>query len=294
MCIKPVADNQLFNRLQSLTKEKAKNMLLNEREEFRLERELSIVQEGGVADIFLCLYDTMVALKECGAVFHGLIHCSFLCYVLGLSKVNPFDYGLVFERFFHQNKKYFPLVNIAVSVGYKEKALDILAQRNFTLEYNLEEAKISEYRIFTDEEIYQKVLSAFPNHDFEFMKKYQGIEEVEEIFYKPNGRFIYQEQFFEICKKFLWVSSAKAVEFRKSLLTFNWDFTRREKYQGIEYFNRQFAQRQKEVKTIKTLFWRRADEEGVELFEYLQKGMPYAVSKAYIIGLLFLDFGESE
>ena len=130
MCIKPVADNQLFNRMQSLTKEKAKNMLLNEREEFRLERELSIIQEGGVADIFLCLYDTMYALKECGAVFYGLIHCSFLCYVLGLSKVNPFDYGLVFERFYHKNKKYFPLINIAVPIGMKEKALDILAQRN--------------------------------------------------------------------------------------------------------------------------------------------------------------------
>jgi hypothetical protein len=41
---------------------------------------------------------------------------------------------------------------------------------------------------------------------------------------------------------------------------------------------------------IRTLFSWRYDEEGVELFEYLQKGMPYAVSKSYVIGLLFLDF----
>lgn len=290
MCIKSVVDNESFNRLQSLAKEKAKNMLLNEREEFRVERELSIIQEGGASDIFLCLYDTMLALKECGVVFHGLIHCSFLCYVLGLSKVNPFDYGLVFERFYHKNKKFFPLVGIAVPFGMKEKAADILAQRNFTLEYNLEEAKISECRIFTDEEIYQKVLSTFPDHDFEFMKKYQGIEEVEEIFSKPNGRFIYQEHFFEICKKFLWVNSTKAVEFRKSMVMFSWDLSRREKDRGLECFSRRFQQRQKEVEEIKNLFSWRADEEGVELFEYLQKGMWYAVSKAYIIGLLFLDF----
>ena len=269
MCIKPVADNQLFNRLQSLTKEKAKNMLLNEREEFRLERELSIVQEGGVADIFLCLYDTMVALKECGVVFHGLIHCSFLCYVLGISKVDPFDYGLPFERFYHKNKKYFPLINIAVPFGMKEKAVDILAQQNFTLEYRLEEAEIKEYCHFTDEEIYQKALSAFPNHDFEFMKKYQGIEEVEEIFARTDGKFVFQEQFFEICTKVIWViSHIQADEFRKFILRRN----------------------KNEMDGIRTLFSWRYDEVGVALFEYLQKGMPYAVSKAYVIGLLFLDF----
>lgn len=268
MCIKPVADNQSFNHLQSLAKEKAQHMLLNEREEFRLERELSIVQEGGVADIFLCLYDTMLALKECDGVFHGIIHCSFLCYVLGISKVDPFDYGLPFERFYHKNKKYFPLINIAVAVGCKERAADILAQRNFTLEYNLAEANINECRIFTDEEIYQKALSAFPNHGFECMKEYKGIEEVEEIFSKTHGKFIFQEQFFEICTQVVWViSQIQADEFRKSILRRN----------------------KKVMDEICTLFSWRADEEGVELFEYLHRGMWYAVSKAYVIGLLFLD-----
>jgi DNA polymerase III alpha subunit len=100
------------------------------------------------------------------------------------------------------------------------------------------------------------------------MKKYQGIEEVEEIFAQTDGKIIYQEQFFEICKKFIWVSSIKADEFRKSIVKRN----------------------KNEMDEICTLFSWRYDEVGIALFEYLQKGMPYAVSKAYVIGLLFLDF----
>jgi DNA polymerase III alpha subunit len=267
MCIKPVG--QSFHRLQSLAKERAQYMLLNEREEFRLRRELSIIQEGGASDIFLCLYDTMLALKECGGVFHGLIHCSFLCYVLGLSKVNPLDYELPFERFYHKNKKYFPLVGIAVAIGCKEKAAEILAQRNFTLEYRLEEAVIKEPHRFSDEDIYQKTLSAFHNHGFAWMRRYKGIEEVEKIFAKTDGKFVFQEQFFEICTQVIWVASRiQADEFRSSIV-------RRDK---------------KAIEEIRTLFLWRYDEKGVELFDYLQKGMWHAVSKAYVIGLLFLDF----
>lgn len=44
--------------------------------------------------------------------------------------------------------------------------------------------------MFSDAEIYQKMLDCFPNHGFENMERYYGIKEAEIIFFR-NGRQVY-------------------------------------------------------------------------------------------------------
>jgi hypothetical protein len=131
----------------------------------------------------------------------------------------------------------------------------------------LEEAEIKEYRQFTDEEIYQKALEYFSKKNISLGRRYQGEQQAEKIFSKTDGRYIYQEQFFEICEKILGVSNKRADEFRKKL-----------------------ALRKREDRdAIKQFFCWKLEEEGAGLFDYIYFGHIYAVSKAYIIGLLFLD-----
>ena len=258
-----------FTRLEEKIKEKERESKpLTDKEKERIELELDIIKKTNTASVFLLYYDIMLYLKDLGAVFHGIMHCSYLCYLLGLTKVNPLDYDLPFERFFHEKKRYFPLINIAVPFGMQEKAAAILSQCKPKFEYRLEEAGIKEYRHFTEEEIYQKTLDYFTWRGISMGRKYQGEKRAEMIFSKTDGRYIYQEQFYEICERILGVSNKQADEFRKKLA-----FRKMEDREAIKQF-----------------FCWKLDEEGAGLFDYIYFGHIYVVSKAYIIGLLFLDF----
>ena len=68
-----------FMKLRCLTEEKLQSVALSARQKQRLEEELSVVQQTGVADIFLQYADTMSALKEYGVLCNGIMHCSYLC-----------------------------------------------------------------------------------------------------------------------------------------------------------------------------------------------------------------------
>ena len=324
----PKRSGDTFERLQAIVAKRIESSTLKSYEKARLERELSVIKETNTASVFLFFYDTVYALKDVGAILHGVCHCSYLLYFLGLTKVNPFDYRLPFERYFHKNRKLLPLTYIAVQKGAKGKVIKYLKEQygvdkiarmkdneneyilspKSLLEigeveqtilhtnenesvvwhedissltsreisrlnlytFTIEEAGIGEYRLFSEEEIYRKTLDFFTNEfrDFGKTERYQGIEEAEEIFSSTDGKFVYQEQFFEICTNVIWVNNQKADEFRKDLC----------------------ARRRKETEDIRMAFLWRYDEDGVALFDYLNKEIKYAVCKACVIGLLYLDF----
>lgn len=327
----PRKSGDTFERLQAIVDKMLEISMLKSYEKARLERELSVIKETNTASVFLFFYDTVYALKDVGAILHGVCHCSYLLYFLGLTKVNPFDYRLPFERYFHKNRKSLPFAYIAVQKGAKGQAIKYLKEQygvdkiarmkdneneyilspKSLLEigeieqtvlhadsnesvvwhedissltsrdisrlnlytFTVEEAEIGEYRLFSEEEIYQKTLDCFTDEfrDFNKTKRYHGIEEVEEIFSSTDGKFVYQEQFFEICTELIGVNNQKADELRKDLC----------------------AKRKKETEDIRMTFAWRYDEDGVALFDYLNKEIKYAVCKAYVIGLLFLDFKKN-
>ena len=327
----PRKSGDTFERLQAIVAKRIESSTLKSYEKARLERELSVIKETNTASVFLFFYDTVYALKDVGAILHGVCHCSYLLYFLGLTKVNPFDYRLPFERYFHKNRKLLPLTYIAVQKGAKGKVIKYLKEQygvdkiarmkdneneyilspKSLLEigeveqtilhtdenesvvwhedissltsrdisrlnlytFTVEEAEIGEYRRFSEEEIYQKTLDCFTDEfrNFNKTKCYQGIEEAEEIFSSTDGKFVYQEQFFEICTELIGVNNQKADELRKDLC----------------------AKRKKETEDIRMTFAWRYDEDGVALFDYLNKEIKYAVCKAYVIGLLFLDFKKN-
>ena len=302
MRLKPKCDHESddFTRLEEKVNGKQREIKpLTDKGKDRIRLELDIIKKTNTAKVFLLYDDIMFHLKESGVVFHGIMHCSYVCYLLGLTKVNPLYYGLPFERYYNEKRRVLPLLNIAVPKGKKETALRILREtyapmkicpivdgenryvfvnqdgewteedcyRQKLYTFILEEAEMKEYRQFTEEEIYQKALEYFSRRNISLGGRYQGDKQAEKIFSKTDGRYIYQEQFFEVCEKILGVSNKQADEFRKKLA-----FRKREDRDAIKQF-----------------FCWKLDEEGDRLFDYIYFGHIYAVSKAYIIGLLFLD-----
>ena len=122
--------------------------------------------------------------------------------------------------------------------------------------------------MFSDAEIYQKTLECFPNHGFENMERYYGIKEVEMMFSSTDGKFVFREQFYDICTKIVKCTVEEINQFRKAMITF----------------------KKQEVERIRLLFSWRLGDEGEKLFDYLNKGIIYAVAKSYVVEQLFLDF----
>ena len=94
-----------FARLEEKIKEEQQKLKpLTDEEKERIQLELDIIKKTDTASIFLLYGDIMSHLKGVGAVFHGLMHCSYVCYLLGLTKVNPLHYGLPFERYYNVHR----------------------------------------------------------------------------------------------------------------------------------------------------------------------------------------------
>lgn len=261
-----------FMKLRRLTEEKLQGIVLTARQKQRLEEELSVVQQTGVADIFLQYADTMSALKGYGVLCNGIMHCSYLCYILGLTKVNSLDYKLPFERYYNTERNALPYFPLVVKEEDKEAVLSVLREyfdEAFLQSYafSLDVAKIGEYRLFTETEIYQKTLQHFGAHNFEDDEGYFGIKVAEAIFAETDGKFVYQEQFFTLCTRLLGVENVTADLWRKSMS----------------------KRRKSECEPIRERFENVLGKAGAQLYDYLYNRMLFAVCKAYVIGLLFLE-----
>ena len=261
-----------FIKLRRLTEEKARGIVLTAQQKQRLEEELSVVKQTDTAGIFLQYADTMSALKEYGAVCNGIMHCSYLCYILGLTKVNPLDYKLPFERYYNTERNALPYFPLVVKEEDKEAVLSVLREHfdeKFLQSYafSLDVAQIGEYRLFTEAEIYQKTLQHFGAHNFEDDEGYFGIKVAEAIFAETDGKFVYQEQFYTLCNRLLGVDNVTADLWRKSMS----------------------KRRKKECEPIRERFENVLGKAGAQLYDYLYNRMLFAVCKAYVIGLLFLE-----
>lgn len=295
----PVQKENAFERLQAIVNKKLQEFpTLKNRQRERISMELDVIEQTGTAGVFLFFYDCLSALKEIGAVFHGVMNCSYLCCVLGLTKVDPFIYKLPFERYFNTERKSLPFLSIVVPKNTKEQALCILQARNYIVKaidrddeyilsaqpvgempasevyranfytFTLEEAQIRKVELFTEDEIYQKALERFGAHNFEGDEGYFGIKATENIFAETDGKFVYQEQFYTLCNRLLGVDNTTADLWRKSMC----------------------KRRKSECAPIRERFEIALGKAGAGLFDYLYDRMMFAVCKAYVIGLLFLDF----
>jgi DNA-directed DNA polymerase III PolC len=75
----------------------------------RMERELSIIEEVGYVEYFLVFADLVewCASQGIATLARGSAAGSLICYLLGISNVCPFRFGLCFERFLNRERMQF-------------------------------------------------------------------------------------------------------------------------------------------------------------------------------------------
>ena len=96
----------------------------NEEYEARIEKELSMIRERHCAEYFLIISDLCDKVWERGGIVgpgRGTAASLFVNYLLGITEINPLEFGLLPERFFSYNLNVLPEIDL----DFDEKGLQI-------------------------------------------------------------------------------------------------------------------------------------------------------------------------
>lgn len=97
----------------------------------RLEYELSIIEQTGFAEYLILVYDFVKWARDRGipAVPRGSAAGSLLLYLLGVSDIDPIEYGLTFERFLNPERVQMPDVDMDFADERRGEIFDYLVSR---------------------------------------------------------------------------------------------------------------------------------------------------------------------
>ena len=122
--------------LECLSFAKAKQIygdLLPEEVSDRLKYELQIIMDRGASGYFLFLQDVVnTAQSELGIWIgpgRGTAAGCLVCYCLGITKIDPLKYGLLFERFLNPDGIVFPDIDIDTEDNGRERIISWLQQK---------------------------------------------------------------------------------------------------------------------------------------------------------------------
>ena len=91
----------------------------------RLQKELDVIDKTGLAEFFLINWDLMRFAKENGVPGQGRGSAadSIVAYVLGITRVDPIEHNLLFERFLHEEMTSTPDIDIDFSTEHREQVI---------------------------------------------------------------------------------------------------------------------------------------------------------------------------
>src|SRR5262245_47529768 len=97
----------------------------------RLAHELEVIERAGLAEFFLICWDLMRFAKEQGipAQGRGSATSSIVSYTLGISRVEPIQHNLLFERFINEGRTTYPDVDIDFSSERREEVIQYVYNR---------------------------------------------------------------------------------------------------------------------------------------------------------------------
>ena len=98
----------------------------------RVEYELSVIKNMGFPGYFLIVQDFIRASRELGIRVgpgRGSAASSLVAYALGITKVNPFPYDLLFERFLNPERISMPDIDTDFDDINREKAIEYVKQK---------------------------------------------------------------------------------------------------------------------------------------------------------------------
>ncbi len=94
----------------------------------RLAHELDVIERAGLAEFFLICWDLMRFAKSQGipAQGRGSAASSIVAYTLGISRVEPIQHNLLFERFINEGRTTYPDVDIDFSNARREEVIQYI------------------------------------------------------------------------------------------------------------------------------------------------------------------------
>jgi len=97
----------------------------------RLQKELEVIEKTGLAEFFLINWDLMRFAKESGIPGQGRGSAadSIVAYLLGITRVDPVEHNLLFERFLHEEQKTTPDIDIDFASSRREEVIQYIYRR---------------------------------------------------------------------------------------------------------------------------------------------------------------------
>lgn len=98
----------------------------------RLDYELSVIQKMGFCDYILIVYDYVLYAKKKNIFVgpgRGSAAGSLVCYVLGITDIDPIKYHLLFERFLNPERITMPDIDIDFENRRREEIIDYITER---------------------------------------------------------------------------------------------------------------------------------------------------------------------
>lgn len=97
----------------------------------RFQYELQVIEQTGFAEYLILVYDFVKWARDRGipAVPRGSAAGSLLLYLLGVSDIDPIEYGLTFERFLNPERVQMPDVDMDFADERRAEVFDYLASR---------------------------------------------------------------------------------------------------------------------------------------------------------------------
>ncbi len=112
-----------------------RNMELTEEVRTRLDYELKVIKDKGYSPYFLVVYDLLRYARENGILtnIRGSVAGSLVTYLLRITKCNPFQYKLPFERFLNPERPSAPDIDMDFSDSRRDEVLDY-ARRKYGID----------------------------------------------------------------------------------------------------------------------------------------------------------------
>jgi len=128
------SEELFFNLIQKGVEEKLSKEQDLEKYYERIEKEVDVIIRGGFIDYFLILWDVIEFCKKENiyvGIGRGSASGSLISYLLGIIKINPFDYDLIFERFLNEAriKEGCPDIDIDIEAGKRDVVKQYLVQK---------------------------------------------------------------------------------------------------------------------------------------------------------------------
>lgn len=98
----------------------------------RIEHELRVIAEMGFSSYFLIVWDLIRYAKEQGirtGPGRGSAAGSIVAYSLGITQLDPIEYGLIFERFLNPGRRQMPDIDMDFDERYRGDVIKYCAQR---------------------------------------------------------------------------------------------------------------------------------------------------------------------